>query len=109
MDCLNEYSGLFSLLAVVTSIVAIVVSIVIFRKQKNAQMFYYNKQKLDQEHYYRKQKEDQEQNYQKQKDDHLQDLKDEYKAMEENSMFPMSLEERAYYGRKNYLEKKLER
>lgn len=109
MDCLNEYSGLFSLLAVVISIVAIVVSVVIFRKQKNAQMLYYNKQRQDQEHYYRKQKEDQEQSYLKQKKDQLQDLRDEFEAMETNSMFPMSFEERAYYGRKKYLEKKLGR
>ena len=34
MECLNEYSGLFSLLAVVASVVAIVVSVVIFNKQK---------------------------------------------------------------------------
>ena len=37
MECLNEYSGLFSLLAVVTSVVAIVVSVVIYRKQKKEQ------------------------------------------------------------------------
>lgn len=109
MDCLNDFSGLFSLLAVVTSIVAIVVSIVIFRKQKNAQMLYYNKQKEDQEHYYRKQKEDQEQSYQKQKNDQLQDLNDEYDAMEANSMFPMTLAEKEHYGRKRFLEKKLRR
>lgn len=98
MECLNEYSGLFSLLAVVASVVAIVVSIVIFRKQKNAQEKYYCKQKEDQDFYYRKQQQD-----------HLQDLQDEYDAMESNSMFPMSFEERSYYGRKNYLEKKLGR
>lgn len=34
MEFLNEYSGLFSLLAVVASVVAIVVSVVIFNKQK---------------------------------------------------------------------------
>lgn len=34
MESLNEYSGLFSLLAVVVSVVAIVVSVVIFNKQK---------------------------------------------------------------------------
>lgn len=34
MECLNEYSGLFSLLAVVASVVAIVVTVVIYRKQK---------------------------------------------------------------------------
>ena len=76
MECLNEFSGLFSLLAVVASVVAIVVAVVIYRKQKK---------------------------------DHLQDLKDEYDAMEENSVFPMGLAEREYYGRKRYLQKKLRR
>lgn len=76
MECLNEFSGLFSLLAVVTSVVAIVVAVVIYCKQKK---------------------------------DHLQDLKDEYDAMEENSVFPMGLAEREYYGRKSYLKKKLRR
>ena len=76
MECLNEYSGLFSLLAVVASVVAIVVSVVIFNKQKK---------------------------------DHLQDLKDEYEAIEKTSIFPMSIAEKEYYSRKNYLEKKLRR
>ena len=73
MEFLNEYSGLFSLLAVVASII---VPFWIYRKQKK---------------------------------EHLQDLKDEYDAMEENSIFPMGLDEREYYSRKNYLEKKLRR
>ena len=76
MEFLNEYSGLFSLLAVMASVVAIVVSVVIFNKQKK---------------------------------DHLQDLKDEYEAIEKNSIFPMSIAEKEYYSRKNYLEKKLRR
>ena len=76
MELLNEYSGLFSLLAVVASVVAIVVSVVIFNKQKK---------------------------------DHLQDLKDEYEAIEKTSIFPMSIAEKEYYSRKNYLEKKLRR
>ena len=76
MECLNEYSGLFSLLAVVASVVAIVVSVVIFNKQKK---------------------------------DHLQDLKDEYEAIESNSKFSMSLAEKEYYSRKNYLKNKLGR
>ena len=76
MEFLNEYSGLFSLLAVVASLVAIVVTVVIYCKQKK---------------------------------DHLQDLKDELDAMEENSIFPMGLAEREYYGRQRYLKKKLRR
>lgn len=76
MEFLNEYSGFFSLLAVVASIVAIVVSVMIYRKQKK---------------------------------DYLQDLQDEYEAIESTSMFPMSLAERGYYGRKSFLEKKLGR
>ena len=76
MEFLNEYSGLFSLLAVVASVVAIVVSVMIYRKQKK---------------------------------DHLQDLKDEYDAIEKTSIFPMSIAEKEYYSRKNYLEKKLGR
>ena len=76
MEFLNEYSGLFSLLAVVASVVAIVVSVVIFNKQKK---------------------------------DHLQDLKDEYEAIESTSKFSMNIAEKEYYSRKNYLEKKLRR
>ena len=87
MEFLNEYSGLFSLLAVVASIVAIVGSVMIYRKQKK----------------------DQENFYQKQQNDLLQDLRDEYEAIESTSMFPMSLPERGYYGRKSFLEKKLGR
>ena len=87
MEFLNEYSGLFSLLAVVASIVASVVSVMIYRKQKK----------------------DQENFYQKQQNDLLQDLRDEYEAIESTSMFPMSLAERGYYGRKSFLEKKLGR
>lgn len=47
--------------------------------------------------------------YRKQKKQQLQDLKDEYEAIEKTSIFPMSLAEREYYSRKNYLEKKLGR
>ena len=36
-------------------------------------------------------------------------MREEYEAMDENSQFPMTFEERGYYGRKNYLEKKLRR
>ena len=78
--------------------VAIVVSVMIFNKQKKEQEKYYYKQKKDQEYFYLKQQQD-----------HLQDLQDEYEAIESNSMFPMSLAEREYYGRKKYLEKKLRR
>ena len=98
MGFLNEYSGLFSLLAVVASVVAIVVSVVIFNKQKKEQEKYYYKQKKDQEYFYLKQQQD-----------HLQDLQDEYEAIESNSMFSMSLAEKEYYSRKRYLEKKLRR
>ena len=98
MEFLNEYSGLFSLLAVVASVVAILVSVVIFNKQKKEQEKYYFKQKKDQEYFYLKQQQD-----------HLQDLQDEYEAIESTSMFPMSLAEREYYSRKNYLKNKLGR
>ena len=87
MEFLNEYSGLFSLLAVVASIVSIVVSVIIYRKQKK----------------------DQENFYQKQQNDLLQDLRDEYEAIESNSKFSMNIAEKEYYSRKNYLEKKLRR
>ena len=76
MEFLNEYSGLFSLLAVVASIVAIVVSVMIYRKQKK---------------------------------DHLQDLKDEYEAIESTSKFPMSIAEREYFIHESCLQKKLRR
>lgn len=106
MEFLNEYSGLFSLLAVVVSVI---VPFWIYRKQKKEQEKYYFMQKNDQEHFYNLQKKDQEHFYQKQQNDHLQDLREEYDAMDENSQFPMTFEEREYYGRKRYLEKKLGR
>lgn len=106
MEILNEYSGLFSLLAVVASVI---VPFWIYRKQKKEQEKYYYMQKNDQEHFYNLQKKDQEHFYQKQQNDHLQDLQDEYEAIESNSMFPMSLAEREFYGRKRFLEKKLRR
>ena len=95
MEILNEYSGLFSLLAVVASVI---VPFWIYRKQKKEQEKYYFKQKKDQEYFYLKQQQD-----------HLQDLQDEYEAIESTSMFPMSLAEREYYSRKNYLKNKLGR
>lgn len=106
MDFLNEYSGLFSLLAVVVSVI---VPFWIYRKQKKEQEKYYYMQKNDQEHFYNLQKKDQEHFYQKQQNAHLQNLREEYDAMDENSQFPMTFEEREYYGRKRYLEKKLGR
>lgn len=104
MEFLNEYSGLFSLLAVVASVI---VPFWIYRKQKKEQEKYYYKQKNDQEHFYNLQKKDQEHFYQKQQNDHLQDLGDEYEAIESTSMFPMSIADREFYGRKRFLEKKL--
>lgn len=106
MEILNEYSGLFSLLVVVASVI---VPFWIYRKQKKEQEKYYYKQKNDQEHFYNLQKKDQEHFYQKQQNDHLQDLQDEYEAIESNSMFPMSIADREFYGRKRFLEKKLGR
>lgn len=95
MELLNEYFGLFSLLAVVASVI---VPFWIYRKQKKEQEKYYFMQKNDQEHF-----------YQKQQNDHLQDLRDEYEAIESTSMFPMSIADREFYGRKRFLEKKLRR
>ncbi len=106
MEILNEYSGLFSLLAVVASVI---VPFWIYRKQKKEQEKYYFMQKNDQEHFYNLQKKDQEHFYQKQQNDHLQDLGDEYEAIESTSMFPMSIADREFYGRKRFLEKKLGR
>lgn len=106
MEFLNEYSGLFSLLAVVASVI---VPFWIYRKQKKEQEKYYFMQKNDQEHFYNLQKKDQEHFYQKQQNDHHQDLQDEYEAIESTSMFPMSHAEREFYGRKRFLEKKLGR
>lgn len=106
MEFLNEYSGLFSLLAVVASVI---VPFWIYRKQKKEQEKYYFMQKNDQEHFYNLQKKDQEHFYQKQQNDHLQDLQDEYESIESTSMFPMSIADREFYGRKRFLEKKLGR
>lgn len=106
MEFLNEYSGLFSLLAVVASVI---VPFWIYRKQKKEQEKYYFMQKNDQEHFYNLQKKDQEHFYQMQQNDHLQDLRDEYEAIESTSMFPMSIADREFYGRKRFLEKKLRR
>lgn len=107
MEFLNEYSGFFSLLAVVASIVAVVVAVWIYRKQKKEQEKYYFMQKNDQEHFYNLQKKDQEHFYQKQQNDHLQDLGDEYEAIESTSMFPMSIADREFYGRKRFFGKEI--
>ena len=73
IESLNDYAGLFSLLAV---IVAIVVPIVIYKKER--------------------------------KEERLA-MKDELEAMQDNSQFPMSFEEREYYTKKSKLEKGLKR
>ena len=106
MEFFNEYSGLFSLLAVVVSVI---VPFWIYRKQKKEQEKYYFMQKNDQEHFYNLHKKDQEHFYQKQQNDLLQDLRDEYESIESTSMFPMSIADREFYGRKRFLEKKLRR
>ena len=103
MEFLNEYSGLFSLLAVVASVI---VPFWIYRKQKKEQEKYYYMQKNDQEHFYNLQKKDQEHFYQKQQNDHLQDLREEYEAIESTSMFPMSIADREFYGRKRFWKRK---
>ena len=92
------------MLAVVASVI---VPFWIYRKQKKEQEKYYFMQKNDQEHFYNLQKKDQENFYQKQQNDHLQDLRDEYESIESTSMFPMSIADREFYGRKRFLEKKL--
>lgn len=38
LECLNECSGLLSLFAVVASVASVIVTVVIYRKQKKAQM-----------------------------------------------------------------------
>ena len=73
IESLNNYAGLFSLLAVLS---AIVVPIVIYKKERKAE-------KLS--------------------------MKDELEAMQDNSRFPMSIDEREYFTRKSKLEKGLKR
>lgn len=73
IDSLNDYAGLFSLLAVLTSII---VPYAIYKKGRN---------------------------------DERQALQDELEAREENSFFPMSIEEREYYAKNKTLRKKLNR
>ena len=73
IDSLNDYAGLFSLLAVLTSVF---VPYVIYKKGRN---------------------------------DERQALQDELEAREENSFFPMSIEEREYYAKNQVLRKKLNR
>ena len=73
IESLNNYAGLFSLLAVLA---AIVVPIVIHKRER--------------------------------KEERLA-MKDELEAMQDNSRFPMSFEEREYYTKKSILEKGLKR
>ena len=73
IESLNNYAGLFSLLAVLA---AIVVPIVIHKRER--------------------------------KEERLP-MKDELEAMQDNSRFPMSFEEREYYTKKSKLEKGLKR
>ena len=71
IESLNNYAGLFSLLAVLA---AIVVPVVIHKTER--------------------------------KEERLA-MKDELEAMQDNSRFPMSFEEREYYTKKSKLEKGL--
>ena len=73
IESLNNYAGLFSLLAVLA---AIVVPIAIHKMER--------------------------------KEERLA-MKDELEAMQDNSRFPMSFEEREYYTKKSKLEKGLKR
>ena len=73
IESLNNYAGLFSLLAVLA---AIVVPVVIHKTER--------------------------------KEERLA-MKDELEAMQDNSRFPMSFEEREYYTKKRKLEKGLKR
>ena len=73
IESLNNYAGLFSLLAVLA---AIVVPIGIHKRER--------------------------------KEERLA-MKDELEAMQDNSRFPMSFEEREYYTKKSKLEKGLKR
>ena len=73
IESLNNYAGLFSLLAVLA---AIVVPIVIHKRER--------------------------------KEERLA-MKDELEAMQDNSRFPMSFEEREYYTKKSKFEKGLKR
>lgn len=73
IESLNNYAGLFSLLAVLA---AIVVPVVIHKTER--------------------------------KEERLA-MKDELEAMQDNSRFPMSFEEREYYTKKSKLEKGLKR
>jgi hypothetical protein len=73
IESLNNYAGLFSLLAV---LVSFFVPIVIYKKERKAKRLA---------------------------------MKDELEAMQDNSRFPMSFEEREYYTKKSILEKGLKR
>ena len=73
IESLNNYAGLFSLLAVLA---AIVVPIVIHKRERKEERLV---------------------------------MKDELEAMQDNSRFPMSFEEREYYTKKSKLEKGLKR
>ncbi len=73
LESLNEYAGLFSLLAVFASVI---VPFVIYKKERK---------------------------------DEKQAMKDELEAMQSNSRFAMSFEEREYFTKQAKLEKGLKR
>lgn len=87
MEILNNYSGLISLIAAVAAIGAVIVPVIIFKKQ-------------------RKYDEEAERNRIK---NERQDVQDELASLRSHSPFPMSENERARYSRSAYLDKRLER
>lgn len=89
LDWINQNSGLFSLLAVLA---AVIVPIVIFRKQRKYDEL---KEKRTKDEIARRE---------------LQDAQDELNAMNEHSPFPYTSEiDRLIRARANYLNKRLNR
>lgn len=84
IEILNQYSGLFALLAVIA---AVVVPVVLYKKQKKDIALAEKKRK----------------------EEERQNAKDELDAMTEHSPFPMDDFTRAKHARISYLEKRLGR
>ena len=106
LDWINQNSGLFSLLAVVASVI---VPIAIFKKQhqhdEDAERKRDEKERLAEQRCIERELQAERNRIKNEQ----QDLQDELASLNSHSAFPLSENERVIYSRKAYLNKRIER
>lgn len=106
MEFLNQYSGLFSLLAVLATII---VPIVIFKKQRKHDEAA-EKRSIERERDAERRRKEKEQYAKREKERReQQDAQDALETIENLGRIPMSLEEKRYYADQIILQKRLSR